>query len=73
MEADILSHSTEQPFILGMDVSFMDEIEQHGGTYREADGKEEDLLTILKLNVPMRSVFVFGMILSVGSVIWNAL
>lgn len=50
MEVDEVSNHKEQPFILGMDVSFMDEIEQHGGSYSDVDGKEQDLLSILKLN-----------------------
>lgn len=45
-----MSNLENKPFILGMDVSFMDEIEQHGGSYSDTDGKEQDLLSILKLN-----------------------
>ena len=45
-----MSNLTEKTFILGMDVSFMDEIEQHGGSYSDVDGKEQDLLSILKIN-----------------------
>ncbi|SHN52299.1 arabinogalactan endo-1,4-beta-galactosidase [Paenibacillus sp. ov031] len=44
-----MSNLKEEAFVLGMDVSFMDEIEQHGGTYRDEHGQQADLLTLLKL------------------------
>lgn len=39
-----------KPFIQGMDVSFMDEIEQHGGHYYDEHGRAQDLLAMLKDN-----------------------
>jgi arabinogalactan endo-1,4-beta-galactosidase len=41
---------SRKPFVIGMDVSFMDEIESHGGYYYESNGERQDLLTLLKNN-----------------------